>query len=197
VTSDDDTSIEEFGADGAGGLLPKPGPDGLTGFADFAGYADLGADAGALAPGQWVWAAMDPPERRARMRDLAEWVEWLVETHAMHNTVPQCWYRHPPVIEHLSALYAGWVRTYCVEERGGGRDLGEAEWLATLHHFTPYLQVPACIGGGHQEPPPRRAAEADQEDDLAVFLWTSDFGTRPARHPAPDAAIRLVAGGAD
>lgn len=153
-----------------------------------------GLAAEALAPARWVWAAMDPPERRARMRELAEWVEWLISSHGLHNTVPACWYRHPPVIEHLTALYAGWIRTYCVDERdSAGRDLGEAEWLATLHNFTPYLNVPACLSGGHQELPARRPASAEASDELAVFLWTSDFGTRPAVHPAPDAAARLYA----
>lgn len=61
----------------------------------------------------WVWSAMTPAERRAKMRELAEWVEWLRATFELHNQIPQCWYRHPPVREHLTALYAGWVRTYC------------------------------------------------------------------------------------
>jgi hypothetical protein len=138
----------------------------------------------------WVWAAMDPPERRARMRELAEWVDWLITEFALHNTIAPCWYRHPPVREHLTALYAGWVRIFCAEEEGG-RDLREADWLTTLHNFTQYLQAPACLSGGHQEPPPRRARETEAADDLAAYLWTSDFGTQAAQHPAPEAALRL------
>ncbi|WP_225844923.1 hypothetical protein [Streptomyces sp. HPF1205] len=100
----------------------------------------------------WVWAAMEPAERRARMRELAEWVDWLIDNHWLHNTVPPCWYLHPPVREHLTALYVGWVRIYCAEDgqAGGGRDLAEAEWIATLHNFAPYLQVATCLSGGHQ-----------------------------------------------
>lgn len=138
----------------------------------------------------WVWVAMDPPERRARMRELAAWVAWLMGEHALHNAIPPCWYRHPPVREHLTALYAGWVRIFCAED-DGGRELREADWLTTLHNFVPYLQSPACLSGGHQDPPPRPSPDSDTSDDLATYLWTSDFGTQPAQHPAPEAALRM------
>ncbi|MFF1273260.1 hypothetical protein ACFVZC_07600 [Streptomyces marokkonensis] len=28
-------------------------------------------------PRRWVWSAVEPPERRARLRELRTWVEWL------------------------------------------------------------------------------------------------------------------------
>lgn len=143
-------------------------------------------------PARWVLAAMEPAERRARMRELAVWVEWLIDTHALHNVITPCWYRHPPVREHLVALYAGWVRIYCVPDDNTGRDLGEADWLSTLHNFLPYLQVATCASGRHQDPPPRPPVREGADEDFSEYLWTSDFGTQPAQHPAADAALRQV-----
>ncbi|MGW6707434.1 hypothetical protein ACWGDE_21440 [Streptomyces sp. NPDC054956] len=133
-------------------------------------------------PQRWVWAAMDPPERRTRMRELAAWVEWLRRTFELHNTVTYCWYRHSGVVEHLTALYTGWMRTYAGDEPPG-RELAEADWINTLHAFLPRLQLAACANGTHQEPPlivppPPGAAEA-----FDLYLNASDAMNIDAAHP--------------
>ncbi|MFE9387704.1 hypothetical protein ACFYMO_31455 [Streptomyces sp. NPDC007025] len=136
----------------------------------------------------WVWAAMTPAERRAKMRELAEWVQWLRTTFELHNQIPACWYRHPPVREHLTALYAGWVRTYC--QPAPGRDLAEAEWLSTLHGFLPRLQVASCANGTHHEAPPRPAVRPEAQEEFEDFLTVSEFGTAESAHPAEAEALR-------
>lgn len=140
-------------------------------------------------PQKWVWAAMEPPERRARIRELATWIEWLLTAHEMKSTIPACWYRHPKVLEHLTALYTGWVRTYCHPD-DSERDLAEAEWLSTLHSMEPYLKVPACATRHVPPPaPPQDKEDRDREERtraLEYFLITSPFGTGPAQHPVPD-----------
>lgn len=134
----------------------------------------------------WVWKAMDPPERRARMRELANWVAWLTTAHELNSIIPACWYRHPKVLEHLTALYAGWVRTYCQDE-DNGRDLAEAEWLSMLHTMEPYLKVPACATRHVPPPTPGPEREGHEREEraqaLEEFLLTSTFGTGPAEHP--------------
>ncbi|MES4904605.1 MULTISPECIES: hypothetical protein [unclassified Streptomyces] len=114
-------------------------------------------------------------------------MDWLTTAHELNNTIPACWYRHPKVLEHLTALYAGWVRTYCREE-DNGRDFAEAEWLSTLHAMEPYLKVPACAT--RHVPPPAPGPEREEHEReerahaLEEFLLTSTFGTGPAEHPA-------------
>ncbi|MEU2389590.1 hypothetical protein [Streptomyces sp. NPDC007369] len=121
-------------------------------------------------PRRWVWAAMDPAERRSRMRELGAWVDWLRTAFELHNVITPCWYRHTAVVEHLTALYAGWLRTYAGETEPG-RDLAEADWIHTLHAFTPHLKLPACATGTHQDPPPRAPRPAGADGDFAFHLF--------------------------
>ncbi|MFF4010624.1 hypothetical protein [Streptomyces sp. NPDC001717] len=134
-------------------------------------------------PHRWVWAAMDPAERRIRMRELATWVDWLRTTFELHNTVTHCWYRHSAVVEHLTALYAGWTRTYAGDE-APGRELAEADWINTLHALVPRLQLPACATGTHQEPPPRIPPPQGADKAFDRYLKLSDAMTAPPAHPA-------------
>ncbi|MEV6312607.1 hypothetical protein AB0M10_28975 [Streptomyces sp. NPDC051840] len=140
-------------------------------------------------PQRWVWSAIEPTERRQRLRELAEWADWLRTTFELHNTIPRCWYRHPPVVEHLTALYAGWIRTYA-GDRPPGRELAEADWISTLHAFLPRLQLAACAGGRHEPPPPLPQSDPGAADDFESFLHTSGTAMAPARHPAAGAIER-------
>ncbi|MEU1826657.1 hypothetical protein ABZ502_30030 [Streptomyces abikoensis] len=141
-------------------------------------------------PQRWVWAAMEPPERRARLRELAEWVDWLRTTFELHNAIPRCWYMHQPVVEHFTALYAGWLRVYAGDPPAG---LAEADWINTLHSFTPRLQLAACATGTHQEPPPVVPPPPGATEAFELYLSTSQATTAAARHPAQAELDRMAA----
>ncbi|MBT1187673.1 hypothetical protein HET69_27700 [Streptomyces sp. CJ_13] len=126
---------------------------------------------------------MDPPERRIRMRELGGWVDWLRKTFELHNTITHCWYRHSAVVEHLTALYTGWMRTYAGEE-APGRELAEADWINTLHAFVPRLQLAACATGTHQEPPLVVPPPSGSDEAFELYLTLSDATTAAATHPA-------------
>ncbi|WP_405805618.1 hypothetical protein OG729_10060 [Streptomyces sp. NBC_00210] len=143
-------------------------------------------------PRRWVWAAMSPPERRQRLREMAVWVDWLRRTFELHNVIPHCWYRHSAVVEHLTALYVGWVRIYAGEP-GGGRDLAEADWINTLHALTPRLQLAACATGRHEDPPQPPPPMPGSADEFEMYLLTSKATTEPAQHPSAAAAYREIA----
>ncbi|MFB8314681.1 hypothetical protein ACFC5T_40185 [Streptomyces sp. NPDC055961] len=157
---------------------------------DFLAPAALwpGTPAAKAPPRRWVWAAMEPADRRQRLRELAEWVDWLRDTFELHNSIPACWYQHPPVIEHLTALYVGWVRTYAGPDEPG-RELGEADWIHTLHALTPRLSLPACATS-HQPAPTPHVPDTGQDFDQ--FLVTSPMATAPAFHPAAAEADRMA-----
>lgn len=144
---------------------------------------------------RWVWAAMEPAERRAKLRELAEWVAWLIDAHELHNTIPACWYQHSRLLERLTALYAGWVRVYCSPQ--SDRHPAEVDWITMLDNMEPRLKAPTCTS--RHQPAPRTTDDirvrgtAAAADTLEEFLLTSDWGTRPARHPAPREAHRLIA----
>ncbi|WP_238545396.1 MULTISPECIES: hypothetical protein [Streptomyces] len=150
--------------------------------------AEPEAPGGDVLPYGWVWAAMPPAERRMKMRELADWVSWLTATFELHNRMPPCWYRHTAVVEHLTALYAAWVRSYCTPT--GHRELAEVEWISMLHAFAPHLQVASCATGTHQEPPPRSAVRPDAQEAFETYLMSAAFGTAEAVHPAADEVLR-------
>lgn len=143
-------------------------------------------------PQRWVWAAMDPMDRQQRLRELATWVDWLRATFELHNSIPRCWYRHSPVVEHLTALYAGWIRTYAGEQVPG-RELAEADWINILHAFTPRLQLAACATGMHQPPPPVppvMSVMPGTVDDFDSYLACSETTNATAAHPAAAEMLR-------
>ncbi|MER5182641.1 hypothetical protein ABT009_30540 [Streptomyces sp. NPDC002896] len=142
-------------------------------------------------PRRWVWSAMSPPERRARLRELRVWVDWLRYTAELHNELAPCWYRHRWVKELLTALYLGWLRTY-EGDKSPGRELAEAEWINTVHAFKPYLKLSACIGG-HEEPPPPPPPAPGADEEFEMYLATSPDTTDPARHPAEAEVMRMTA----
>lgn len=105
-------------------------------------------------PQRWVWADMDPVMREERLTELVIWVDWLLETYDLRNQVARCWYRHPRLIEHFTALFAGWVRTYA----GDPTQLStraEVDWIKELYAMVPRLNSASCQNT-HVEPPPTR-----------------------------------------
>ncbi|GAA1937443.1 hypothetical protein GCM10009716_49400 [Streptomyces sodiiphilus] len=130
---------------------------------------------------RWVWEAMEPAERIQRLNGLAAWVKWLRNRHELHNEIPACWYRHPPVVERLTALYAGYVRTYMAPSPG--RDHAEIEWIHALSSLLPQLKRPGC-SGGHHDPPHRKRDQAAAGEDFEEFLQAQWPTTAPVTHPA-------------
>ena len=116
--------------------------------------SSAGAEGSVTAPGAarlWVWEAMDSKEQAARLDELGEWVAWLVRTFALESQLAPCWFLHPDVVEHLTALYLGWVRTYSLPAEGKTPErVGELDWLARFHIMVPHLATRTC-GRGHAE----------------------------------------------
>ncbi|MBO8189895.1 hypothetical protein [Streptomyces spirodelae] len=141
-------------------------------------------------PQRWVWSAMEPDERESRLAELTLWVDWLIETYDVRNQIARCWYRHPRIIEQLTALYLGWVRTYA----GDPSKLtlrAEIDWVKELYAFLPRLGNASCQSS-HQDPPapPLTDGEAYSEwvDAGPAFL------ARPRSHPAQAQVFRLAEG---
>jgi hypothetical protein len=58
-------------------------------------WSDLGRDDAA---GTWAW--------------VMDWVDWFVDRYQLTEEIPYCWYRHPPLVEELTALAAAWHAAY-------------------------------------------------------------------------------------
>ena len=56
----------------------------------------------------WHWdgpGGLDDDARHARLRQLGEWVTWLVARYDLASQVPPCWPLHPALLDELKALW--------------------------------------------------------------------------------------------
>ncbi|MEU9480717.1 hypothetical protein [Streptomyces sp. NPDC048191] len=140
-------------------------------------------------PQRWVWSDMDPGDREKRLGELTLWVDWLIKTYDLRNQIARCWYQHTRIVEHLTALYIGWVRTYA----GDPTKLGlraEAEWIKDLYAFLPRLNSASCQTS-HMESPKPQLTDGDE----AFGEWLDEppeFLTAPRAHPAKAQVARLA-----
>lgn len=166
--------------------VPAPAPEATT-----------GTEAQKTETSRWVWSAMPPAERETKLLELTGWVDWLLATYPkMHSKVPTCWFQHTDVIEHLTALFLAWVRTYA----GDPSKItlrSEIEWVSALHTMTPHLAVPACQAkNDHVTPPPRPQPNGDaleawlNEDPEPAFLTAAPY------NPGQAEASRMAAAAA-
>lgn len=58
-------------------------------------------------------------------RALADWVSWLRDRYPLAQKVPTCWWRHPEIVEEMTALWLAWREAYV--EKGAPLS-GGADW---------------------------------------------------------------------
>jgi hypothetical protein len=75
---------------------------------------------GGTAPSRWVWASLSADEAADLWGELVDWVEWVRERFELGQKIPACWFNHPPVVEELTALMAGWRAVYEVPRAEDG-----------------------------------------------------------------------------
>jgi len=79
---------------------------------------------------EWSWVGLDPGVRAERLRELHQWVTWLVDTYQVPTgQLPDCWYRHGSMTADLTALRAGWTAAYLDPEAEPDRP---SRWHDTL-----------------------------------------------------------------
>ncbi|MFG2306710.1 hypothetical protein [Actinacidiphila glaucinigra] len=122
----------------------------------------------------WNWATMTATEQAEAWAILLTWRREVLKVrfpHAYNKMLAPCWYRHPDVVEELSALYVSWSYAYVDKERSAFR---AADFLDRRLPFTTQRVVEllaACSsyeGATHQEPQPKREEHDDAE--LSDFL---------------------------
>ena len=74
-----------------------------------------------------VWSRLTGADLEHTWTALADWVGWLRGRYPLANQVPLCWWRHPELVEELSALWLAWRDAYV--ERGAPLTAG-ADWHA-------------------------------------------------------------------
>lgn len=134
------------------------------------------------------WDSLDRAQARDEWDRLIGFVDWLVGRYGVAETVPPCWYRHPAIVEELSALHAAWLGAYL--DPHAPADAGVA-WHDSLERVLQRLREwdrTGCAGGSHRDdvplPAERHAADRTQFID-------ADLDARP--EPADDRGNGLAA----
>ena len=130
-------------------------------------WRDLDRDAAALA---WAW--------------LIDWVGWAVDRYQLAEEIPVCWYRHPPLIEELTALAAGWHVAYDDTATADGPLLWHERFTRArvrLHDWDDYTR---CRNGTHTSRHLDLDWPGDWHDD-AVQAANTDLTTRSTAGTEP------------
>lgn len=124
-----------------------------------------------MVPSRWVWSSLTADEAADLWAELVEWVDWLRERMETDAWIKPCWFMHPPVVEELTLLMAGWKAALFVE---GDEDAGEYpdawgwvrseptafmthEFWPTLHRLPTVSDTSGCGADrcAHRPVPPR------------------------------------------
>jgi len=76
-----------------------------------AGVGGVGFDPVDVMTG-WTWSAMGPMGAENLWRRLATWVGWLRGRYPLAEALPGCWWRHPELVEEITALHLAWRAAY-------------------------------------------------------------------------------------
>jgi hypothetical protein len=133
------------------------------------------------------WSALDAGAAKQAWPLLAGWVDWLIDRYRLAETVPACWYAHPPILEELAALRSAWLGAYCCRAAQPGDGV---EWHDMLERVLVRIRdndLAGCAAAGtHRadvDPPQnpdaigRRAAAI--RADIAARPQTADVDGQP------------------
>jgi hypothetical protein len=67
---------------------------------------------GAGVSGPYVWHTLSATDGAKLWEALADWVGWLRGRYPLARQIPLCWWRHPELVEELTALWLAWREAY-------------------------------------------------------------------------------------
>ena len=67
------------------------------------------------------WRELTDDQAPEIWAQLREWVEWLCSRYNLDtSTVPDCWWKHSPLVEALSAIHTAWLASFDSTDAGYG-----------------------------------------------------------------------------
>jgi hypothetical protein len=150
---------------------------------------DAGPPGGSQGP--VVWHQLSEYESQRIWRSLAEWVGWLRSRYPLAHQVPLCWWRHPELVEELTALWLAWREAYV--EKGAALSAG-ADWHS---RWLPDLLRRIGVGGwnlaceGEHRPLVDSLYDPREVDDQGGFAEFTSVANRQTAAPTPQ-GVRSV-----
>ncbi|MGH3356647.1 MAG: hypothetical protein ACRDOJ_12175 [Nocardioidaceae bacterium] len=151
--------------------------------------ADAGADASKEdgnddKPAPWCWRHLPDRQASALWRELADWLTWLHTRYPLAESLPSCWWRHPDVVEEITAAHAAWKAAYTST---GASPYGPGEWherwLPGLEHRLATRWKTGRCTEAHQDR--GTAAYGRAVDDPDAFTQQTKPSAEDS-HSAPD-----------
>ncbi len=135
------------------------------------------------------WERLAPGALETQGIAFGEWVLWLVETYALWEVWPACWFRHPGIVEELTAL---WAWHLALDTDAGGDGAGAVGWHAALWRFMDRslpVVTRRCLSS-HQVPTPDIVhARGDMVDAMRQAHATELATETERRRVAGDASF--------
>jgi len=133
----------------------------------------------------WSWRDLGPLGARVLWDRLAAWVGWLRGRYPLAEQIPPCWWRHPELVEELTALWLAWRAAY--SDPAAVMTM-PAEWHdrwlpGALHRVKAWG---VHCGAEHRDRPPSvYDARSVDEPDAFAALVSADIEARQATPSEP------------
>jgi hypothetical protein len=127
-----------------------------------------------------IWHNLTAGEAARAWETLIGWVDWLLDHYQLDDTIPECWYRHAPMVDELDALRAGWTAAYLDP---AAQPTEPGHWLdrlqRTLERFRAWDRY-GCAAGTHHEETGARAISVDHDRQREEYIF-ADINRRHRR----------------
>lgn len=120
------------------------------------------------------WRTLTDEESPIEWERLRAWVAWFVTRYDVPiSTIPECWYKHPALVEELSALHIAHDASFDKTDSGLG-PIGWQERLSLAHPRLTRAYAGGCTRG--HTTPRHRTLTTDTDDWTA---WTTQAHAHP------------------
>lgn len=106
------------------------------------------------APTAWCWRDIGANAEEQLWHELGAWVGWIRARYPLARKVPECWDKHPEIVEELTALWLAWQ--YAYEERDAPLTAAadwHDRWLpGVLHRLEHGVMAVDCTNDHHARP---------------------------------------------
>jgi hypothetical protein len=149
-------------------------------------------------PAPWCWRDLPPHQAAALWRELADWLAWLHTRYPLAETIPGCWWRHPELVEELTAAHAAWKAAYTSP---GASPYGPGEWhdrwLPGLEQrLTTRWKTGRCTDHHQDRSPTAYGTPIDNSDAFSAHVQAAGHAP-PEAMSLDEAAEALAAGDAE
>jgi hypothetical protein len=136
-----------------------------------------GSAGGAVGPhavAGWCWRYLGPQGSDALWAELTGWVGWIRNRYPLARRIPECWARHPEVIEELTALWLAWHAAYTERDAPltGAIDWHD-RWLPGVLHRLEHGAFALNCSQDHHDRPSSAYADANQSDSAQTTAWAT------------------------